>query len=88
VAYGLAITPRRLAQVEQGEAYLRELGITGDLRLRHHGERARIEVEPRWIAWLAGRMPEVERRLAELGFATVELDPRGYRRGSLLAADA
>jgi uncharacterized protein len=85
VAYGIAITPARLAQVEQGEAYLRELGVTGDLRLRHHGERARIEVEPRWISWLAKRLPEVERRLGELGFASVELDPRGYRRGSLLA---
>src|SRR6266487_5317824 len=53
VAYGIAITPGRLAQVEQGEAYLRQLGVTGDLRLRHHGECARIEVEPRWIPWLA-----------------------------------
>jgi len=86
VAYGIAITPRRLAQVEQGEAYLRALGITGDLRLRHHGDRARIEVEPRWIPWLGERMPAVERHLAELGFAAVELDPRGYRRGSLLAS--
>lgn len=85
VAYGIAITPGRLAQVEQGEAYLRELGITGDLRLRHHGERARIEVEPRWIPWLAERMPAVVRRLSELGFTAVELDPKGYRRGSLLA---
>ena len=71
--------------MEQGEAYLRELGITGDLRLRHHGERARIEVEPRWIPWLAERMPAVVRRLSELGFTAVELDPKGYRRGSLLA---
>src|SRR6184192_4181838 len=87
VAYGIAITPGRLAQVEQGEAYLRELGVTGDLRLRHHGDRgaARIEVEPRWIPWLAERLPDLERRLGELGFAAVELDPRGYRRGSLLA---
>ena len=88
VAYGIAITPGRLAQVEQGEAYLRELGVTGNLRLRHHGDRggARIEVEPRWIPWLAERLPAVERRLGELGFAAVELDPRGYRRGSLLAS--
>src|SRR5205807_114609 len=63
VAYGIAITPGRLAQVEQGEAYLRELGVTGDLRLRHHGDRgaARIEVEPRWIPWLAERLPDLER---------------------------
>ena len=88
VAYGIAITPGRLAQVEQAEAYLRELGVTGDLRVRHLGERARIEVEPRWIPWLVERLPAVERRLRELGFTAVELDPRGYRRGSLLAGRA
>src|SRR2546421_8402852 len=85
VAYGIAITPGRLAQVEQGEAYLRELGVTGDLRVRHHGERARIEVEPRWIPWLAAAPPAVRRRGGGGGAAGLELDPRGYRRGSLLA---
>src|SRR6266576_1875508 len=49
VAYGIPITSQRLAQVERAEAYLRELGVTGDLRVRHHGDRgaASIEVEPR-----------------------------------------
>src|SRR6266480_2101050 len=86
VAYGLAITPRRLGQVEQAEAYLRDLGVTGDLRVRHHGERARIEVEPPWIPWLEARLATVTRRLSALGFGVVEVDPGGYRRGSLLQA--
>jgi len=86
VVYGLEITPSRLAQVEQAEAYLRELGVTGDLRVRHHGERARVEVEPRWVPWLEQRLDAVTQRLRELGFAVVEIDPRGYRRGSLLQA--
>src|SRR5207302_75801 len=64
VAYGLAITPRRLDQVERAEAYLRDLGVTGDLRVRHHGERARIEVEPQWIPWLEQRLAAVTRQLA------------------------
>lgn len=85
VAYGLSITPRRLGQVERAEAYLRELGVTGDLRVRHHGDRARIEVERPWIAWVTDRFPLVQQRLLALGFARVEIDPRGYRRGSLLA---
>ena len=46
VTYGLAITPGRLRQIEDGEAYLRVLGVVGDLRVRHHGDRARIEVAP------------------------------------------
>ena len=85
VAYGITITPDRLAQVEQAEAFLRGLGVTGDLRVRHHGRHARIEVEMRWISWLTERRAAVTARLTALGFASVELDPRGYRRGSLLA---
>lgn len=84
VQYGLSITPSRLKQVEQGEAYLRRLGICGDLRVRHLGGAARIEVEPTWIAWLEARREEVSAHLSGLGFAQVEIDPRGYRRGSLL----
>jgi uncharacterized protein len=85
VAYGLAITPRRLAQVEQAEAYLRELGVLGDLRVRHHGDRARIEVEAAWIPWVTERLTAIRERLTDLGFAVVDVDSRGYRRGSLLA---
>ena len=88
VAYGLTITPQRLGQVERAEGYLRELGVTGDLRVRHHGERARIEVEPAWIEWVADRLAPVRERFRELGFAEVDIDPRGYRRGSLLAPSA
>lgn len=84
VQYGIRITPRRLRQVEDAEAFLRDLGVTGDLRVRHHGDRARVEAEPRWIAFLGDRMGAVRERFAALGFASVEVDPRGYRRGSLL----
>ena len=84
VQYGLEITPRRLRQVEDGEAYLRRLGIRGDLRVRHRDQVARIEVEPAWIPWIEERIPEIERFLKGLGFGAVEVDPRGYRRGSLL----
>ena len=90
VAYGIPITSHRLAQVERAEAYLRGLGVTGDLRVRHHGDLrgARIEVEPRWIPLVSARLTEVREHLAGLGFAAVEVDPRGYRRGGLLAERA
>ena len=84
VQYGVSITPSRLKQVEQGEAYLRGLGISGDLRVRHLGDRARLEVEPAWIPWLEARRAAITAQLESLGFARVEIDPRGYRRGSLL----
>lgn len=85
IQYGLEVTSDRLGQVEQGEAFLRSLGITGDLRVRHLGNSARIEVEPAWFATLDAGWGEVERTFKSLGFAQVERDPRGYRRGSLLA---
>ncbi|PYP76034.1 MAG: ATP-dependent sacrificial sulfur transferase LarE [Gemmatimonadetes bacterium] len=88
VAYGIPITSQRLAQVERAEAYLRALGVTGDVRVRHHGDHARIEVEPRWVPWVTERLTAVRERLTALGFAVVEVDPRGYRRGSLLTERA
>jgi pyridinium-3,5-biscarboxylic acid mononucleotide sulfurtransferase len=84
VRYGLGITPGRLRQVEEGEAYLRAQGIAGDLRVRHHGTHASVEVAPAEMSLLRARWDAVERFFAGLGFERVELDPSGYRRGRLL----
>jgi len=84
IQYGIAVTPARLKQVEAAEAYLRAEGVTGDLRVRHTGTAARIEVDPSFIDLVESRLGAVRGRLAELGFTAVEVDPRGYRRGSLL----
>lgn len=84
IRYGLEVTADRLGQVEQGEAFLRGLGISGDLRVRHHGDVARIEVDPAWFGRLDEEWSEVERAFHDFGFTRVERDPRGYRRGSLL----
>jgi uncharacterized protein len=88
VMYGLEITAERLRQVEEGERYLRGIGVTGDQRVRHHGERARIEVSPEELPRLRAAWPGVERFFIGLGFASVELDPAGYRRGGLLTLTA
>jgi len=88
VRYGLAITPERLAQVERGEAFLRRLGVGGDLRVRHLGETARLEVAPAELDRVRGQWDAVADFFTGLGFGSVELDPRGYRRGSLLVLDA
>ena len=85
VRYGLEVTPQRLRQVEDGEAYLRGLGVTGDLRVRHHGEKARLEVALDQMGLVEANWEAVGAVFRGLGFATVELDPEGYRRGGLLA---
>lgn len=85
IQYGLAVTPERLRQVEAAEALLRRAGVTGDLRVRHRGDHASVEVAPDQVASLAGRWAGLAADLAALGLGRVELDPRGYRRGALLA---
>lgn len=83
IAYGLPITAERLRQVEEAERILRAQ-CRGQLRVRHHGDLARIEVEPSQAARLA--QPETAARIASalqaLGFAFVTLDLGGYRTGS------
>jgi pyridinium-3,5-biscarboxylic acid mononucleotide sulfurtransferase len=83
--YGLSVTAERLKQVERAERGLRELGISGDLRVRHHGDLARVELSAEMLAlWLAPipiRMVNAAVRGA--GFARVAVDLRGFRSGSL-----
>jgi len=88
VRYGLAVTPARLAQVEQGEALVRSFGIAGDLRVRHLGDRARVEVSPESMPRIRALWSKIEPGLRAIGFAAVELDPTGYRRGKLLSGAA
>lgn len=82
--YGTRVTRERLTQVEVGEDRLRELGFR-QVRLRHHGELARIEIGQDELA--RAKQPEVTeaimRTVREVGFLRVEVDPRGYRTGSL-----
>jgi len=86
IPYGTSVTAERLSQVERAERAVRGLGVAGDLRVRYHGDLARVELTPSELErWLA---PESARRLrdavrAAAGFARVAIDLRGYRSGSL-----
>jgi uncharacterized protein len=82
--YGTKISPARLKQVGRAEDLLRRLGF-GQLRVRYHGELARIEVESPEIPRLldAGLREEVVRGLKEAGFVYVTLDLQGYRTGAM-----
>jgi pyridinium-3,5-biscarboxylic acid mononucleotide sulfurtransferase len=86
VAYGIAVTPERLARIDASERFIREeLGLR-ELRVRlEANELARIEVPlaevPRLFA--EGVSQRVAQRLRELGFRAVCLDLEGFRSGSL-----
>ena len=80
--YGTPVTLGRLAAVETAEAALRPLGL-GPLRVRHHGDTARIEVEEAALAAVLERRGEVVAAVRAAGFAFVALDLEGLRSGSL-----
>ena len=83
--YGTPVTITRLAQVERAERALRALGIAGDLRVRHHGDVARVELAAELLNdWLAPeRMRALRDTVRAAGFARVAVDLRGFRSGSL-----
>lgn len=85
IPYGTPVTASRLRQVERAERAVRALGITGDLRVRHHGDLARVELERAVLAeWLApARAAALLRAVREAGFARAAVDLRGFRSGSL-----
>jgi uncharacterized protein len=85
VAYGVPITSDRLARVDRAEQSLRaalaaaEI-VVRDLRVRDLGDRARVEVDADAVA-VVSRRPDV--LAAVHGFDAVEVDPRGFRSGSM-----
>jgi len=84
VPYGLNVTPEKLARIGEAERRLRALGFR-QLRVRHFADRARVEIAPDELGRVAseGLAPRIEADLLQLGFPAVEIDPRGYRSGSL-----
>jgi uncharacterized protein len=84
IPYGTRITAGRLGQVERLEAFLKEWGFA-QVRVRHHGELARIEVLPEQIAALAAAdvRGAVAAAAREAGFGRASVDLEGYRRGSM-----
>ena len=82
--YGTEVTPERLAQVEEGEVRLRALGFR-QVRLRHHGELARVEIDPSELprALDPAMTQQIVSAIKPLGFRWVSLDLEGYRMGSL-----
>ena len=82
--YGERITAAGLERVERAEQWLMDAGLgLAQLRVRSHGDMARIEVPPADIPRLAARAEEIAAALKSFGFAYVALDLQGYRTGSM-----
>jgi len=82
IPYGTPVTLGALGSIGRAEAALRDLGL-GQLRVRHHGTVARIEVEPDALPDVVARRAEIVAAVAGAGYLFVTLDLEGFRSGSL-----
>jgi len=85
IPYGSTITVEKLRQVDAGEEFLRELGLKGQVRVRHYGDTVRIELAEQAIEQLidGNLRARIVTYFKELGFSFVTLDLEGYQMGSL-----
>jgi pyridinium-3,5-biscarboxylic acid mononucleotide sulfurtransferase len=83
VAYGQRITTDRLNRVDMAETIVKDMGFT-NVRVRLLDDiHARVEVSPEEVKAARAKSLEIDGLLCDLGFALVEIDEKGYRRGSL-----
>ena len=80
--YGETITPEKLTMVDKAERKLRDWGFS-QMRVRVHGDLARVEVLPEEFARLIVHAGELDGYLRSLGFAYAALDLGGYKTGSM-----
>ena len=82
IPHGTAVTVAALRQIEAAEAALKAAGFH-QVRVRHHGDVARIEVEPAELPRLLAEREQVVRALRQVGYKFVSADLEGYSSGSL-----
>ncbi len=82
VAFGERITREKLSMIDESEEFIRGLGIR-QVRVRTHGDIARIEVEPADAVTILEARNAVFERLRSLGYKYVTLDLAGYQTGSM-----
>lgn len=82
IQHGEPITAEKLRRVEAAEDWLLARGF-GQVRVRVHGDLARVEVLPEEVPRLSAMAAEVDAELRRLGFRYVVVDLRGYRPGSM-----
>jgi uncharacterized protein len=82
IPYGTPVTIEALDQIQAAEVYLRGLGFR-QLRVRHHNDVARIEVEPEELPRVVEMRSRIIARFNNLGYKYVALDLAGFRSGSM-----
>ncbi len=86
IPHGVPVTLGNLGRVETAEAALRRLGFA-QVRVRHYGDAARIEVEPADLARAVALRLDIVAAAQAAGYRYVTLDLEGFRSGNLSPAD-
>lgn len=82
IAYGETITLTKLSRIDQAELFLQTLGFR-QVRVRVHGDIARIEVEPNRMEDVIRLSDQISERLQAMDFKFVTMDLNGYVSGSM-----
>jgi len=84
IPYHTPITKKRLSMIEESEDFIRHFGVK-QLRVRHYGETARIEVMPVDMKILIKKpvREKILNKFKQIGFTYITLDLEGYRTGSM-----
>ena len=82
VEYGIEITRDILKQIDRAEAALRRMGFD-DLRVRHHDNHARVEIEKSAVGRALAQRDEIIEAVKAVGYREVTIDPEGLRHGSM-----
>ena len=85
IPYHVSITSHKLKQIDEGEQFLRNLGLSDQVRLRHHGDIARLEVDVQDVVKFAEETvrSRIVKYFKSIGFKYTTLDMEGYSMGSL-----
>ena len=83
---GITVTAEKLARIEKSEIIVKRLAAVEQVRVRDHGEIARIEIAPAELTKLfdVDKLAKIDVELRNLGFKYVTVDIRGYRSGNLV----
>jgi uncharacterized protein len=85
VPYGTQVDVETLAQIERAEEALKRMGFK-QLRVRHHGDIARLELEPEAFDRVLSMREQINAELKSFGYVYIALDLAGFRSGSMNAA--
>lgn len=82
IPYGSLVTIEALSQIERAELALQQMGFQ-QLRVRHHNQVARIEVEPNDFESVLNKRDEIIEQFRAFGYSYITLDLAGFRSGSM-----